>query len=1055
MKFPHLLSRLAGSEIAKSSTAPAIQPISPSQTTSEAINSEAKAASWSLVGTGRDHLLEHLSQLYWDGLTHELGHIILTLQAWNSSPSGLHTKDLPEETDSFIHGFDTFIDAVHIDSRSFASQVASLKERVRGESENVNIESSRGNTTHDSALENRAHELLLRYGAEKIKGDIRSRIEEITENASEEEKNRRRVRGMLQAMGVLDIETVVEDRSPVDDAAEVHEEEKAVPQLRLERYTPAGIPVLAPLQCSYCKRIIEGTMYRSLPQQDQMTICESCYRKHCRDTPNQYTKRYKHCILDEIINPSISRKMCLCETVPHHEPDGRPRSLFPVSGNDNHMTADGPGCVGCGLLKLPELIAEAKYEGLRMASGAGGGKSRRVKAGRTQCKPANAKSKASLFARSRFVTLRSKQLVNKGITTGATAAAGEAAAKHMEDLSSMEQETLQTFGNMPMSLRLGPLVIGNGVSNSKDGAVISLRDNLVFSRAGVQTTSPTSSSYVLDEAGQLWFWDQARIGRRYKAIMKQVVGTPFTEYAETGLETRIIDALILASKEPPLLDSTSNVSENNNEAVTERLGHILAPIIRDLKELLALRLSVYLNSLVSRLLDPDVTLRQSRRTKNYAEFCGALIEFGLFGPLFGRPVLGEKAETESLYLVSFVTRRPQACLVQPPEPLTDNIGIINSVPEPIVKPGHEPWIKSKFDTPLGLTEEYLLHSPPHTNTSDLIDSLHEYWHDWASLSEVPYHYQDLFPWDCTEAFHRYPGTCGRCNLAKHVWACPFDSWGVISLHLSRERDGYPLGKEKDGDEEESWMRNRLLLLAAQSTLTLGFLAMSRNTDLREATYWLHDTTSSNNADGTVRPDLDRVKHSGIHRAQPFTSNHHSTFPPLPNNQYTNKRFTYSLTAPWVHLPQSQRLISYEFLRDGRARLPDINTALEEKLDYSGKAFETIQKEWKEQLDRYTRSGVKLEYYRRGLMPGSGVLAEEDTGVRPIVGVVVVLVQPREAPLPPDWEALQEGLEKVVMMDVVAMTAVVVMEMEEGDLVVTVAAPVVDVAGETALILEQE
>jgi hypothetical protein len=38
-----------------------------------------------------------------------------------------------------------------------------------------------------------------------------------------------------------------------------------------------------------------------------------------------------------------------------------------------------------------------------------------------------------------------------------------------------------------------------------------------------------------------------------------------------------------------------------------------------------------------------------------------------------------------------------------------------------------------------------------------------------------YPYQDLFPWDCTEAYNRYPAKCGKCNTSNHVLAFPFDS----------------------------------------------------------------------------------------------------------------------------------------------------------------------------------------------------------------------------------------------------------------------------------------
>ena len=100
--------------------------------------------------------------------------------------------------------------------------------------------------------------------------------------------------------------------------------------------------------------------------------------------------------------------------------------------------------------------------------------------------------------------------------------------------------------------------------------------------------------------------------------------------------------------------------------------------------------------------------------------------------------------------------------------------------------------KSKFDVPNGLTEEYLFKFRyGRHDESDIIDSLAEYWYDWGSFESGIYPYQDVFPWDCTEAYGRYPSKCSECNISKHVWAFPFDSWSLVSLHLSRGRQLYP------------------------------------------------------------------------------------------------------------------------------------------------------------------------------------------------------------------------------------------------------------------------
>ncbi|CAH0020915.1 unnamed protein product [Clonostachys rhizophaga] len=108
-------------------------------------------------------------------------------------------------------------------------------------------------------------------------------------------------------------------------------------------------------------------------------------------------------------------------------------------------------------------------------------------------------------------------------------------------------------------------------------------------------------------------------------------------------------------------------------------------------------------------------------------------------------------------------------------------------PGPLVT--ENPW--SNYEALNDFVEEYLLrvqngrHEEP-----GLIDSTSEYWSDFAALKPL-YPYQDLFPWDCTEAYGRYATHCRDCNLPKHVWLSPFDSFSIFSMHLSRGSFLYP------------------------------------------------------------------------------------------------------------------------------------------------------------------------------------------------------------------------------------------------------------------------
>lgn len=74
---------------------------------------------WEPLGAADDNLLRELEQLYWEGISRELEVIIVTLKKWQESEDG--TEKLSDESDHFIHGYDTFIDQVSKGSRDFAA----------------------------------------------------------------------------------------------------------------------------------------------------------------------------------------------------------------------------------------------------------------------------------------------------------------------------------------------------------------------------------------------------------------------------------------------------------------------------------------------------------------------------------------------------------------------------------------------------------------------------------------------------------------------------------------------------------------------------------------------------------------------------------------------------------------------------------------------------------------------------------------------------------------------------------------------------------------------
>jgi hypothetical protein len=73
---------------------------------------------WTKVPQSKDALLSRLQEMYWAGVKRELIHIILTLKAWQQAD--LQDVNLPDEEDTHIFGYDTFIDQVNESSRDFA-----------------------------------------------------------------------------------------------------------------------------------------------------------------------------------------------------------------------------------------------------------------------------------------------------------------------------------------------------------------------------------------------------------------------------------------------------------------------------------------------------------------------------------------------------------------------------------------------------------------------------------------------------------------------------------------------------------------------------------------------------------------------------------------------------------------------------------------------------------------------------------------------------------------------------------------------------------------------
>ncbi|KAF7167027.1 hypothetical protein CNMCM5623_000501 [Aspergillus felis] len=356
--------------------------------------------------------------------------------------------------------------------------------------------------------------------------------------------------------------------------------------------------------------------------------------------------------------------------------------------------------------------------------------------------------------------------------------------------------------NIRVAVWVGPLVIENGSKESQNGAGISLCDPIFGQEQ--QKADLTCLALCGEMERQLWRHASACLQKWkcFQAVLKQVVGTPFTGWPLSAAEEEIIELLVKASR-----DST----EATRQELHDRVKAYFSPWVL-----------VYFKSIVGKLLNSKTKLAWDGLTNNRQQF----------------------------YTI--------------------------------------------IKVPYGLTEEYIrcFHFGCYAGP-DLIDSLHEYWFDWGGFNRHLYPNQTLFPWDCTEALHHYPVKCGACTLSKHVWAFPFDSWSIISLHLSRDKFSCPPSEPSPTPTREpSWINNRLTLLTALDSLSAGATAMSQSQQFQ---LWLQPQSN---------PLSDRIKLGGINRAQPYS---HAL------EHRTHDDF---FVARWVSNYQSSKK-AYETMRDKR------------------------------------------------------------------------------------------------------------------------------------------
>lgn len=835
---------------------------SPSASTTPSHVTKSNAYPRAEIGPAALHLRDEMLKMYWAGVRRELPGILLSLETWQS---GKHADPLPDEEDAHLHGYDTFVDQVSNTSRHFAHRYSAAKVAA----------DTTSRPSYATSLQERGWDLYAQTHSASIKGEIRRLLDSEKRATSMQGKSgllRRRAAMLLQAAQFLDIDKVIEYRRAEDLVDMSASKRPAHAQLAVVSYDETSMPVFGPQLCSECWASIRGPYFRSL-QDEKTAVCEDCYMdKHYEDA--SFTKVHKHSILDEAVPPNVSQAICNCLTVQRTDGAGDPRALFPVDPNctnGRHLNQEGkPGRPRCGLFSLTEMVAEAKFATTRLP-----------------------RDKEVTLAQARLehekeVAERQKEERQRNPRTAATGTFPNAAnpvatisnvgVEVYDEIPTSDLGEDMAHGNIHMALRFGPLLIENGVANTDDGALITSRDLPNLGVHDDATMGDGSAQYSLLVAGRsdrlVSSQNIQRSRKRYLAVMKQVVGGAFCGFLDQEAEDRIVDSLIAESG-----GVTEPTEKSGSRVPTEES---VSRLLEELQEYLGPRVSTYIDAIASRLADPSVDLCWDRISNACPAFCDRLIDRDMFGPLLSQ------STTSPLYLISFACR---------PDSNANAVAVA----------------QTKHDVPPGHVQEYLAKlSAGHQPSSDLIDHLSAYWHDWACFPRgALYPNQDLLPWDCTSAYARYPVPCGECSLAKHAWAFPFDAWSLLTLHLARSPHSYPLN-------EEHWTHNRARVLLAHAVLLTAATAMARSPLFRAATTTglSSTTTVQNSGDGGQGGggDTGPARLGGIHRAQPAS--------------YAAERLAFHgwFVAPWAGLVADERRKGYESWRRERVERADVTLA---------------------------------------------------------------------------------------------------------------------------------
>ena len=137
-----------------------------------------------------------------------------------------------------------------------------------------------------------------------------------------------------------------------------------------------------------------------------------------------------------------------------------------------HLDIDGIGGMQCGILKLPELVARAKYDGMQTVLGKGKGpdsakQNRKEKKNSKRIMEERDVKKDNRWNRVPMKKVTSASLVDANERTaarGETTVFEEAEADKDIPFFFRKYTEKYPFGNVHVALRVGPLLVENGVA---------------------------------------------------------------------------------------------------------------------------------------------------------------------------------------------------------------------------------------------------------------------------------------------------------------------------------------------------------------------------------------------------------------------------------------------------------------------------------------------------------------------------------------------------------------------------------------------------------------